>query len=277
MGPVATATAPNELLDLAVDAAQAAGALLLERFGGPVSGLGAKSTRTDLVSDADRDAEALILDRIRRARPDDAIIAEESGGTDATDSDVRWHIDPLDGTVNYLWAIPHWAVSIHAADSGGDIAGVVFDPCRQELFTSVPGECRLNGHRLHLDDADELAMALLATGFAYDAGVRERQARILAGLLHRVRDVRRNGSAALDLAWVAAGRLDVYYERGLSIWDSAAGAMLVREAGGAVAPLDASELLPDGIVAGRPTITHELHRLVSAHPAADAPPGSVST
>lgn len=253
---------PANLLELAVTAARAAGALLSERFGGPASGVDAKSTTTDLVSDADRDAEAVILRIIRDQRPDDAIVAEESGATHRSDGGVRWHVDPLDGTINYLWSIPHWAVSIHAADDAGDLAGVVFDPCRGELFTATPGTSRLDGTDLRLAPSDDLASALLATGFAYDAAVRGEQARIAATLLHRVRDVRRNGSAALDLAWVAAGRLDCYYERGLAIWDGAAGSMIVREAGGTVRALAATTTLPDGLVAGRAGIADQLRELV---------------
>ena len=257
---------PQALLNIALDAARAAGAVLVERFGGPVSGLSAKSTRTDLVSDADRDAEAIILGRIRSERPDDLVIAEESGTSAGLHNGVRWHVDPLDGTVNYLWNIPHWAVSIHAADPSGDLAAVVYDPCRDELFTATPGDCRLNGTPLHLEPATELAMALLATGFAYDPVLRARQAAIMAGLLGSVRDVRRNGSAALDLAWVAAGRLDIYYERWLAIWDRAAGVMLVREAHGIVAPLDRTDELPDGVLAGRRGIAEQL--LTSLQPGA---------
>jgi myo-inositol-1(or 4)-monophosphatase len=259
---VTTSADPHALLSIASEAAHAAGTLLLDRFGGPVSGLSAKSTRTDLVSDADRDAEAIILGRIRSARPDDLVIAEESGTSAGQHDGVRWHVDPLDGTVNYLWNIPHWAVSIHAENTDGDLAAVVYDPCRNELFTAVPGECHLNGARLELEPADELAMALLATGFAYNPVLRARQAEIAAGLIGVVRDVRRNGSAALDLAWVAAGRLDLYYERGLAIWDSAAGAMLVREAHGVVAPLGETAQLPDGLLAGRPGISDELLTLL---------------
>lgn len=255
---MSTSPDPQALLSIAREAAHAAGALLMDRFGGPVSGLSAKSTRTDLVSDADRDAEALILGVIHSARPDDLVIAEESGASSGVHDGVRWHVDPLDGTVNYLWNIPHWAVSIHAENTAGDLAAVVFDPNRNEEFTAVPGECRLNGALLELEPANELAMALMATGFAYDPAVRARQAAIAAGLIGIVRDVRRNGSAALDLAWVAAGRLDVYYERGLAIWDSAAGAMLVREAHGVVAPLDRADDLPDGILAGRQGIAEAL-------------------
>lgn len=241
---------PYALLALALGAARAAGDLLLERFGGPASGVVSKSTRTDLVSDADRDAEALILTAIRAARPDDAIVAEESGELGHSGDGVVWHIDPLDGTINYLWGLPQWCVSIHAADATGDLVGVVLDACRNETFTATPGDARCNDVPLVLDPATDLAAALVATGFAYDRDMRRTQAVELVELIADVRDVRRAGAAALDLAWVAAGRLDAYYERGLSIWDSAAGAMLVREAGGEVIDLPADHR-PAGLVAAR--------------------------
>ncbi len=253
----------DEVLKLAVAAARAAGKLLLGRFGGPATGIEAKSTRTDLVSDADRDAERLILDLIRSRRPGDLIVAEESGtSVDVGSAGLTWHIDPLDGTVNYLWGIPTWCVSIHAEDATGDLAAVVFDPSRDELFTAMPGTAHRNGTPLTMSPSTDLGDALIATGFAYDAGVRDRQAAALSGVLPRVRDIRRAGSAALDLAWLAAGRVDGYYERGPQIWDWAAGTMLVREAGGEVAHLDAVDGMPDGVIAGRPGIVERLRPLV---------------
>ncbi len=253
----------GELLELATDAARTAGELLAARFGGPATGIDTKSTRTDLVSDADRDAERVILDRIRGRRPDDRVVAEESGASSAPGAGgVTWHIDPLDGTVNYLWGIPTWCVSIHASDDDGDLAAVVLDPSRGELFTAVPGASRLNGDRLAMPPSSDLGDALIATGFAYDAAVRDRQAAVLGGVVPRIRDIRRAGSAALDLVWLAAGRVDGYYERGPQIWDWAAGSMIVREAGGEVAHLAPADGMPDGVIAGRPGIVERLRPLV---------------
>ncbi len=254
----------TEALDLAVTAAREAGALLLERFGGPATGIEAKSTRTDLVSDADRDAERIILSRIRTAHPDDRIIAEESGtlGDPSGTRGLTWHVDPLDGTVNFLWGIPTWCVSIHAADASGDLVAVVHDPCRDETFTATPGDARVDGTSLTMAPSADLADALIATGFAYDAAVRDIQAQVLTGVLPRVRDIRRAGSAALDLAWLAAGRVDAYYERGPKVWDWAAGGMLVREAGGELGHLDAGDAVPEGIIAGRPGLVELLRPLV---------------
>ncbi len=254
---------PEGLLALAVDAARDAGALLLDRFGGPASGVDAKSTRTDLVSDADRDAEARILGAIRRARPDDRIVAEESGESTAAGGDgLTWHVDPLDGTVNYLWGIPHWCVSIQVEGPGGALAAVVFDPCRDELFTAVPDGARLNGRDLGLEPSSDLGDALVATGFGYASERRRRQAAVVARALPEVRDIRRAGSAALDLAWLAAGRVDAYYERGVSVWDWAAGAMLVAAAGGEVTELAAAGDDPMGVAAARPGLLAGLLAIV---------------
>ncbi|MDX6644856.1 MAG: monophosphatase [Miltoncostaeaceae bacterium] len=255
----------DALLDLALRAARVAAELLLERFGGPASGLASKTSRTDLVSDADRDAERLIVGAIRAERPGDAIVAEEGGGgVGAGGSDLRWLVDPLDGTINYLWGIPHWAVSLAVLDSQGGLVGVVLDPCRDEAFTAVRGRgARLGAQPLALAHAPPLGEALIGTGFSYRPEERARQARRLTRVLPAVRDVRRNGSAALDLAWVACGRLDGFFETALAPWDSAAGAIVVTEAGGAVAELPPSDGDPTGIVAGRPGLLEPLMALIA--------------
>jgi len=255
---------PDALLDLALRAGRAAAGLLLERFGDPASGLASKTSRTDLVSDADRDAERLIVAAIRAERPADAIVAEEGGGGAGTAaSALRWLVDPLDGTINYLWGIPHWAISLAVMDGAGGLVGVVLDPCRDETFTAVRGRgARLGARPLTLAVAPPLGEALIGTGFSYRPEERARQARRLARVLPAVRDVRRSGSAALDLAWVACGRLDGFYETALAPWDSAAGAIVVREAGGAVADLEPTDGDPAGIVAGRPGLLEPLLALV---------------
>jgi myo-inositol-1(or 4)-monophosphatase len=226
-GPVDRAVA-----DLAVEVAGAAGELLLSRFGRPARGVATKSSRTDMVSDADRDAEALIERMLAAARPDDGLLAEEGGARERRGG-LLWIVDPLDGTTNFLMGIPHWCVSVAVADAYGTCVGVVADPCRGEVFRAVRGGgATLNGVPLVLDGAPPLAEALLATGFNYLREERVRQAARVAGLLPDVRDIRRFGAAALDLAWLAAGRFDAYYETGLNPWDWEAGALLVTEAGG---------------------------------------------
>lgn len=223
---------------LAADVARSAGALLLERYGGPARGVSAKSSRTDLVSDADRDAETLIAEAIGAARPGDGLLGEEGAGTRGR-SGLRWVVDPLDGTTNFLWGIPHWAVSIAVEDAGGTLAGAVFDPCRGEMFSAARGGgADRDGVALRLDGAPPPAEALIATGFNYDRAERVRQAALMPAVIPAVRDIRRMGAAALDLAWVAAGRLDGYFETGLQPWDRAAGELIVREAGGVVRDLE---------------------------------------
>jgi myo-inositol-1(or 4)-monophosphatase len=246
-----------ELLDVALDAARAAGALLRERAGGVVGGISSKTSGTDLVSDADRDAEALVIATIRAARPGDGILAEEGGGGQGG-SGVTWIVDPLDGTINYLWGVPQWCVSIAAADADGALAGVVHDPCREETFTALRGGgAWMGGRALAVAPGRPLAEALIGTGFSYRSAERALQAGRLTRVLPAVRDVRRLGSAALDLAWVAAGRLDGYYETGLNPWDRAAGELVAREAGAQV-----RELEPGGLIVAGPDLIGPLERLV---------------
>lgn len=208
------------LRELAVEVAREAGRLLLAS--GP-TGQGVKSSPTDLVTDADRAAERLIVDHIRAARPDDSVVAEEGSLHEGT-TGVRWVVDPLDGTVNFVYGIPQWCVSIGV--EGTVRLGVVHDPNRGETFTD-DGDLRPS--RL-----TDLSQAMVGTGFSYQAEVRARQAEVLRRVLPRVRDVRRFGSMALDLAWVACGRLDAFYEDGSHPWDVSAGRALVEAAGGGV-------------------------------------------
>jgi myo-inositol-1(or 4)-monophosphatase len=223
-----------EPMTVAIDAARAAGRQLIESFGAEATGVDAKSSHTDLVSDADRQSETVIVSAIRRAFPQDAIVAEE-GSLERGGSGRTWYIDPLDGTINYLYGIPHWSVSIACVDERGGLVGVVFDPCRDEMFSGERGAgARVGATRLAVSEQGDLAQALIATGFAYVAEARASQALLLRTLLPAVRDIRRFGSAALDLAWLSRGRVDGYFESGVQGWDIAAGSLLVREAGGAV-------------------------------------------
>ena len=192
---------------------------------------------------------------LRAERPDDALLGEEGAEASGV-SGRRWLVDPLDGTTNYLYGVPQWCVSVALE---GEV-GVVHDPLRSETFRAVRGGgCELNGRALRVSDHDRLETALIATGFSYDASLRAEQASLLERVLPRVRDVRRAGAAALDLAWLAAGRLDGYYERGLSPWDWGAGRVLVIEAGGVVAELQGE---PAGLVAAGPALLQPLLGLV---------------
>ena len=226
-------------LQLAEALAREAGALLLDAFGS-VLRTASKSTPTDLVSEADLASERLLRTRLAAERPDDGIVGEE--GDDVTGSSGRrWVVDPLDGTVNFLYGIPQWCVSVAVEDDAGALAGVVYDPVRDEAWGAERGgTARCNGEVVEGSRCDSLAAALIATGFGYDAEVRRRQVAVLTGVLPLVRDIRRAGAAALDLAWLAGGRYDGYYERGVQRWDVAAGRLLCECAG-----LTVIELAPD--------------------------------
>ncbi len=252
-----------ELLELAVEAAHRAGALLLDRFANEPTGVRAKSTATDLVSDADTASERTIFETISAVRPHDGWVAEE--GTSAESSTgVTWVADPLDATVNYLFRIPVWCVSIAAEDSEGAVAGVVYDPNRDETFTATRGGgAFLDAEAIRVSDRTELATALIATGFEYDRDLRAHQARVLAEVLPEGRDVRRAGSAALDLTSVACGRVDGYYESSTQRWDKAAGSLLAREAGGIVTELVNPSGETPGVVAAGPGIHAALEALVT--------------
>lgn len=258
----------EQLLALAVDLARDAGSLLRERFeGGHERALASKSTPTDLVSEADLASERLIREWLAQARPADGILGEEGGGSEGT-SGLTWIVDPLDGTVNFLFAIPQWCVSVAVADDSGSLVGAIYDPCREELFSATrEGEARLNGDPIAASERSRRASAdlsgtMLATGFAYDSSVRAAQAEVLARLIPRVRDIRRFGSAALDLAWTACGRYDAYFERTTKPWDIAAGTLVCERAGLTVMELPERERLPLGVLAAVPGIAEELLELV---------------
>jgi myo-inositol-1(or 4)-monophosphatase len=257
------------LLDVAVDAARMAGKLLAERYRrGPEQHVTSKSTPTDLVSEADLASERAIRELIARRRPDDGFVGEEGGGEQRGGSALSWVVDPLDGTVNFLFGIPQWSVSVAVRDGEGTIAGAVYDPNRDELFTATrAGRPTLLASDRALDltrpaRGGDLATAMVATGLSYDANVRRSQAKVLERLLPRVRDIRRFGSAALDLSWTAAGRYDAYFERSVKEWDIAAGALVCERAGLRVLELPATETLPWGILVASPALAQELLGLV---------------
>jgi myo-inositol-1(or 4)-monophosphatase len=233
-------------LALAERAARAAGEVLMSYFGRAAEGLDVKSSPTDPVSDADREAEAAIHRIIAAERPGDGIIGEEGARTSA-ENGRTWIIDPLDGTVNFLYGMRAWAVSIALEDRNGIAVGVVFNPVDEECFSATRGGgAVMNGRRIHVSGCPSLDRAMVATGFSYEAGQRARQGELLTRLLPRVRDIRRAGAAALDLAYVACGRVDAFYERGLKRWDEAAGRLRVEQAGGVVKVLEGE---PAGVLA----------------------------
>ena len=265
-----TSADPAALLDLATDLARRAGALALEmRFG--VETLATKSSPTDVVTLADQAVERLLTDGIRRARPDDGLLGEE-GASDPGTSGLRWVVDPIDGTVNYLYGIPQWAVSIGIEDAEGSLVGVVFDPSRDEVWQAVRGDgSTVNGQGLRCSGATELGQALVGTGFGYDERRRAAQALLLPALIPSVRDIRRLGAGALDLCGVAAGRLDAYYEQGLSPWDLSAGRLIATEAGARVEGLHGEPASYALVIASTPGVFDALHDLLAAGDA-DADP-----
>lgn len=234
--PSSSSADPAALLTLATDISQEAGALLASYAKRSDLDVDTKTTATDPVSAADRASERLISDRVRAARPDDGLMGEEHAGDRAGSSGLRWVVDPLDGTVNFLYGIPQWSVSIAVEDGAGPLCGVVHDPSRNETFTAVRGSgAWADGSALRIVAPRRVGDALIASGFSYDPKMRRRQATLLVDLIDSVRDIRRFGSAALDLAWLAAGRWDGYAEFALHRWDYSAGSLIVQEAGGSVA------------------------------------------
>ena len=225
-------------VDLAVEAAE-----LVVGHHGRAAEIATKSSRTDLVTALDRAAESLITSRLRIARPGDGIVGEEGVALSGT-SGITWFIDPIDGTTNFVYGHPGYAVSVAATSGGRALAGAVVDPLHGEVFSAVRGGgARCNDEPVEASSTGDLLSALVATGFGYDAAERVRQGRVVAEVLGRVRDIRRMGSAALDLCSVACGRVDAYFESGLQPWDYAAGALIAAEAG---AVLSAPLLPPPG-------------------------------
>ncbi|MDJ1114779.1 inositol monophosphatase family protein [Microbacterium dauci] len=248
------------LADLALDIAREAGALARRRRAEGVAIAATKSALADIVTEADREVETLIRARLDEARPDDGFLGEESGAERGT-SGITWVVDPIDGTVNYAYGMPHYAVSIAAVEGEPEpsawswLVGVVHNPAVGETFTATRGEgAFLDGQRIAVSEVGA-AGALLATGFGYDPATHAGDLARLARVMPLARDIRRAGAASLDLAYVAAGRLDGYFERGLHPWDHAAGALLVEEAGGVVS----------GLPGGRPGRAMTVAASVSLH------------
>ncbi len=252
----------DELRSLAAELATAAGTLAHDGrrrlgIGQPVAH-DTKSTPTDPVTEFDRAAESLIVAALRTRRPDDSIVGEE-GAQHAGSSGLEWHVDPIDGTANFVYDLPAWCTSVAVVDAHGPLAGAVFAPVTGELFSAARGAgATLNGAPTRCSAASNLATALIGTGFNYSPAVREQQARRLVSLLPRVRDLRRYGSAALDLCLVASGRLDAYFEEHLNSWDLAAGVLIASEAGAVTSNFHGGPAGPDATVASAPELHVEL-------------------
>lgn len=244
---------PGSLRDLAVAIAREAGDLLTDRLHAERAEVRTKSTGTDMVTEMDTASERLIVDRILAARPDDGIVGEEGASVGGT-SGVRWVVDPLDGTTNYLYRLPGWNVSIGVEVGGDAVAAAVSIPSTDDHFAAAAGlGATCNGTPITVATPAAMPDALVGTGFNYDADVREAQARNLGRLIGRVRDVRRSGAAAADLCAVGAGRLDAYYESGLAHWDWSAGGLVAREAGARVEIIDDHPLPGSLVLAAHPS------------------------
>ena len=269
----------SDCLDAAVTAAHAAAAILQSYSHNRAELVIDKKTRNDLVSQADREAEEAVIQILRERTPDLGIVAEESGG--ATLGEATWYIDPLDGTTNFLHGIPHYAVSIalvahkgtligeRPLDKDTPVIGVVYDPNREELFTAMYGVgAWLNERRIHCSTTQDLAESVVATGFPFrDFSFSEQYMPTLDYAINHTRGVRRLGAAALDLAWIACGRYDAYWEMGLASWDVAAGTVIVREAGGVSEDIHQRDPWPIGgyVYAGNTHTAPALFEMISPH------------
>ena len=259
----------HDVHDVAVKLAREAGELIVSRRAGHIEVANTKSSDVDVVTVVDKESEEFLYQRLRELRPGDGFLGEE-GQVEESSTGVTWVVDPIDGTVNFLYNIPHYAVSI-AAVTGEPTpgtwqveAGAVFNPVTGEMFhASRGGGAFLGERRLQIVEPPPMHLALLATGFAYSTAMRKEQVRILSHLIGDVRDIRRMGTASLDLAAVAAGRVDVYFERTLNAWDHAAGELLVSEAGGIIAGIRDLPQGREGIFAGHPTLVSQLKARIS--------------
>jgi myo-inositol-1(or 4)-monophosphatase len=261
----------QELLDVAVEVTRAAARLAQDLREQGVTGITTKSTATDVVTAADKATERYVRDALHERRPGDTVLGEESGESSGTGR-VRWILDPIDGTVNYLYGLPQYAVSLAAEVAGTVVAGVVRNAASGEEWTATRGGGAFRaGRRLAGSSVTELGQALVATGFGYAADRRAHQARVLAGLLPRIRDIRRFGSAALDLCFAAEGRVDAYFEKGLNLWDHAAGGLIAAEAGLLVTGLAGAPPGPDLVLAAPPGVHAALHAALVSFDAAGGP------
>jgi myo-inositol-1(or 4)-monophosphatase len=252
-----------ELLALAEEAARAAARLITEgRPEGAVTVTATKSSVTDIVTEMDQASERLLVEHIRAARPGDGFLGEE-GAAETGTTGVTWVIDPIDGTVNYLYRLPGYAVSVGVRVGDDVVAGAVVNPVTGEVFTARRGHgAWLDGRAIRVNEPPPLDLALVGTGFGYGQARRARQAQILTTVLPRVRDIRRVGSAAIDLSSLACGRLDAYYEQGLKPWDLAAGGLIAAEAGAVVGGLGGRPAGESLVVAAPPGLFEELVALL---------------
>lgn len=251
-----------DLLALAKDLARSAGTLARTGRARGMQVVGTKLTDTDMVTAFDREAEALIIAGLRAARPNDSIVGEEGGGHRGT-SGVEWHVDPVDGTTSFMYGLPTWCVSIGAQDADGPLVGAVYLPDLDEMFAAERGRgATLNGTKLQCSGLTEVSKALVATGFSYTPAHRTVQSLRVTEFIHRIRDVRRMGAAAVDLCFVACGRLDAYFEENLHTWDILAAELIAREAGARSGDFSGAALRPAEVLVATPGVFDALSALL---------------
>lgn len=263
----------TEILDLAVELAKEAGKTAmaqrheLDSSSAIATSGQTKSSSVDLVTAADKNAEQIIIEGILRARPDDGVLGEEGGARQSV-SGVRWVIDPIDGTTNFVYGIPDYSVSIAVEHEGTTLVGVVYQPVTATLYSAVLGRganktvANNKSEPMAVNSPTDISLSLVATGFGYLAERRQGQAEVLCHLMPQIRDIRRFGSAALDLCYVAEGRVDAYYERGLNDWDMAAGALIASEAGAQIGNLRGNNADSDFLLAAAPLVFQPLRSLL---------------
>ena len=254
----------DELLLVASELARAAGDMALAGRKAGLQNVQTKSTATDMVTEFDRASEKLIVEGMRERRPLDAIVGEEGASIPGT-SGITWYIDPIDGTNNFLYDLPAWAVSIGAEDSNGPLAGVVYIPSLGEMFSATRGGgAFLNDAPIHGNTISDVSQALVCTGFSYSAEQRTIQAKRVSQFIHQIRDIRRAGAAAIDLCFVACGRIDAYFEENLHQWDIAAGILIAHEAGCRSGDFSGNAPRPAEILTSAPAIYDQLSQLIMA-------------
>jgi fructose-1,6-bisphosphatase/inositol monophosphatase family enzyme len=253
----------TELRAIAEQLARAAGDMALAGRKSGIVTATTKSSPTDMVTQYDKASEDMITAGLRELRPDDGIVGEEGASREGT-SGITWHIDPIDGTSNFYFDIPMWAVSTGAVDDNGPIAGAVYAPALGDMFTAARGEgATLNGNRISVRENTLLSDALVCTGFSYHVSQREAHARRVATMVGQIRDIRRFGAAAIDLCFVACGRLDAYFEEHLNSWDLIAGQVIATEAGALVTNYSGDTATPQEVLASQPGVQKALIQLIA--------------
>lgn len=255
-------TLASELRDVAIGLAREAGDMALHGRKTGTLTLETKSSPVDMVTQFDKASEDLITQGLAQLRPHDAIVGEEGANTSGT-SGITWHIDPIDGTTNFMYDLPTWAVSIGAVDEHGPIAGAVYAPALGEMFSAARGEgAQVNDTPLSVRRTHDLATALIATGFSYHVNSRKAHAQRVAQMLMHVRDLRRMGAAAIDLCFVASGRIDAYFEEGLNSWDLVAAQLIATEAGAVVTNFAGDTVTPSQVLACSPELHPTMVRFI---------------